>query len=118
MQRVNAVTGLAQFDIEQPGGERGRINRRVDEVQHMPDRAGVVFVSVRDDDAFDHQFALHLVNHVLEIGNDIVDTEHVVFREHDPGIDDDAAALVVNQHHVFADLTQSAEGQDAHFTFM
>ncbi len=67
----------------------------------------MVFMPVRDDDAT-HFVAL--LRHIAEVRDDVIDTKHVVFREHDPGIDDQYIFAVFNGHHVLADLPQATKG--------
>ena len=55
-------------------------------LQQMVDGAGVVFVPVGDDDAA-HPVAV--LQQVLEIGDDVIDPQHVVFGEHQAGVYDE-----------------------------
>jgi hypothetical protein len=48
-------------------------------------------------------------NDVIEIGQHEIDPVQIVFREHDPAIDDDHVAAVFKQGHVLADFTQAAD---------
>jgi hypothetical protein len=70
----------------------------------------VVLVAVGEDDRLD---VLGAVAQVGEVGQDEVDAEHLGGREHQPGVDDDDAALVLDHGHVLADLAQSPERQHA-----
>jgi hypothetical protein len=70
----------------------------------------VVLVAVGQHDRLDVVRALAQVG---EVGQDEVDPELVGRREHQPGVDDQDAAVVLDDHHVLADLAQAAEGQDA-----
>jgi len=91
----------------QQGARQGRgVDRRPDLVQHVVDGAGVVLVSVGDDDG---AHLVLLVAQVAEIRDDVVDPEHVVLGEHDPGVDDDDGVPRFEGHHVLADLSQSSE---------
>ena len=73
-------------------------------------RAGVVFVTVGDDDAAQLVLALHDVG---EVGQDEVDPGMVVVGEHDAGVDDDHVVPVLEDGHVLADPVQPAERDDA-----
>ena len=45
---------------------------------------------------------------IAEVGDDVVDAEHIVFGEHQAGIDDDRVIAVLDDHHVLADFPQPA----------
>jgi len=74
------------------------------------DRAGVILVHVRDQDGQDVQVCPP--HQVLKVRDDIVDSQHVVLREHQAGVDDDGVIAVLDRHHVFADLPQATQGDD------
>jgi hypothetical protein len=70
----------------------------------------VVLVAVRDDDPLDVVDALA---EVAEVRQHEVDADHLGGREAQPHVDDDDRALVLEHHHVLADLAQPAEREDA-----
>jgi len=90
-----------QFDFDQAAGELGGINWRVDLFQQMMDRPGVVFVTVGDDDAA-HFFAF--IQQVFEVGDDVVDAQHIVFGEHQAGVDDEDLVAAFIYHHILTDF--------------
>ena len=50
---------------------------------------------------------------VADVRDDEVDAEHLLFGEHEAGVDGDHVVAVLEQHHVLADLAETAEGDDA-----
>src|SRR5581483_12087068 len=77
--------------------------------QHPRQRAKVVFVTVRDHDRLD---VLGALAEVAEIRQHQVYAEHVRCRKTQPGVDDDDPVAVLDDGHVLADLTETAERQD------
>ncbi len=70
----------------------------------------MVLVAVRDDDRLDVARALAQVG---EVGQHQVDADHLRRREAQADVDHDDPAVVLDDRHVLADLSQPAEGQDA-----
>src|SRR3990172_8160529 len=62
------------------------------------------------DDAAD---LVSLLEKVSEIGDDVIDPQHVVLGEHDTGVDDQDVLSVLDGHHVLADLPQPPEGDQS-----
>src|SRR5205085_2226374 len=73
-------------------------------------RAEVVLVAVRDDDPLD---VVDAVAQVAEVRQHEVDADHLGGREAQPDVDDDDRVLVLEDHHVLADLAQPAQREDA-----
>ena len=72
----------------------------------------MVLVAVGEDDRLDVVGALAQVG---EVGQHEVDPVHLGGREHQPGVDDDDAAVVLDHGHVLADLAEAAQGQHSQF---
>ena len=91
--------------------ERPAVDHRgaVQLAQHEGQRAHVVLVAVGEHDRLDVVLPLAQVG---EVGQHEVDPELVGGREHQPGVHDDDAAVVLDDHHVLADLTEPAQRQD------
>ena len=70
----------------------------------------MVFVPVRDEDRPE---VLAAIENVADVRNHKVDAEHVLGREHEPAIDGDHVVLVLEEHHVLADLAETAKRDDA-----
>ena len=69
----------------------------------------MVLVAVREHDRLDVLGALAQVG---EVRQHEVDAELVGRGEHQPGVDHDDPAVVLDDHHVLADLAEPAERQD------
>ena len=108
---VVQAAGLAQLGLDQAQRQRRGVDRCADVLDHVRQRADVVFVAVSDEDGTDFGEAI-LFHQVVVIGNDEIDAEHVIFGEHDAGIDDEDVVLILEGGHVFADLTQPTQGQN------
>jgi len=70
----------------------------------------VVLVAVGNDDGADE---IAPVAQVAPVRDDVVDSQHVRFGEHDACIDDEDVAAMFDAHHVLADFPQAAQGYDA-----
>jgi hypothetical protein len=72
-------------------------------------------VAVRDNHATDRVEPVH---DVLEIRDDVIDPQHVVFWEHDANINDNAVqrvfSLILDEHHVLTDLAEATQRHDTH----
>jgi len=69
----------------------------------------MVFVTMGDNDAF------HLVGSLLDIfkiGNDVINADHVVVREHHASIYNQDLLIVFIDRHVFAHLAQTSKGDN------
>ena len=69
----------------------------------------MVLVAVGEDDRVD---VLGSLPQIGEVGEHEVDAELIRRREHQPGVDDHDAAVVLDDHHVLPDLPEPAQGQD------
>ena len=113
--QVDALAGAALLELDayhalrQQAGVEGHV---VQLRQQVGQGADVVFVAVGDDDAAHLVLVLH---HVAHVRDDQVDTQHVLFGEHQAGVDDEDVITVLQRHHVLADLAQPAEGYHLQF---
>ena len=82
-----------------------------DLAHHVGQRADVVLVAVREDDRVD---AAGRVAQVGEVGQDEVDARHLVAREREAAVDQDAALALLDDAQVVADLAQAPERDDAY----
>ena len=69
----------------------------------------MILVTVREDDRPD---LVGVLPQVAEVREDEVDTEVLVPREGEPGIDDDDRAVALVDGHVLPDLAETPEGDD------
>jgi hypothetical protein len=82
-----------------------------EEVRHRPD---VVFVGVGNDDTDDLVFDL---THIRKIRYEDINAVHLLVREAHPDVDQDRFFIRLHDHHVPADLAQTAQRCDADFCF-
>src|SRR6187397_1607605 len=73
-------------------------------------RADVVLVRMGDEECLDVGAAILEVG---DVGDDEVDAEHLLVREHESAVDHDDVVAVLEDVHVLADLPHPAERDDA-----
>ncbi len=112
LQRRVAELVLVELGADHADRQQAAVDHRrlADLTQHVGQRADVVLVAVGEDDRLD---VVDAIAQVGEVGQDEVDAEHLRGREHQAGVDDDDAAVVLDHGHVLADLAQSPERQHA-----
>lgn len=76
----------------------------------MPDGAHMVFVTMCYHNAYHF---IRVLTHVVEIGNDVVNADHVVIRKHHAGIHDKYLIFIFVNGHVFTHFAQSAKWDDS-----
>jgi hypothetical protein len=76
------------------------------------DGANVVFVSVGDHNA---AHLIPLAQQVVEIRDDVIDSQHIVVGEHNPGVDDQDIVAVFIGHHILAYFPQAPQRDDSQF---
>jgi len=74
-------------------------------------RPDVIEVSVRKEHAADK---LLLSFEERDIGNEVIDAEHSLFRELEPEVDDEEIFIHLYNHAVSSDFFESPEGDDAY----
>ncbi len=70
----------------------------------------MVLMAVCNDDG---PYLILALKHIVHVGDDDVDAQHVAFGEHQAAVDDQQFLVVLKDHHVFPDLTDAAEGDNA-----
>ena len=75
----------------------------------------MVLVPVGDEDSF---HAINIFYDIRVVGNNIVDTQEVVFGKFNPSIDDDNLILILNSVGIFTDFAQTADGENTNFFFL
>ncbi len=93
--------GLAQLHFDQPSGEPRGVDRGLDLGQQVRQSTHMVFVSVGDDNALD---ALCPLEHIAEIGDHNIYSQHIVRREHQASVNDEDALIVLQDERVPSDL--------------
>ena len=98
---------LAELGAEQGQGELGADQRDVGALaQQVGNRADVVLVTVGQHQRVD---GIEPVPDGVEVGQDQVDAGVVLLREQHPAVDDEQAAVVLEDGHVAADLAETTE---------
>lgn len=104
--RIIQQAVFIELYADQPVRQACAVDGRFEFAQKVRERADVVLVTVREE----HRTQLLLVvSQVAEVRDDEVDSEHLFFREHQSGIDDDDVVAVFDQHHVAADFAQATK---------
>ncbi len=107
---------LVELGADHPDRQQAAVDHRrhADLAEHVGQRPDVVLVAVGEDDRLDVVCALAQVG---EVGQHEVDPVHLGGREHQPRVDDDDAAVVLDHGHVLADLAEAAQGQHSKFAW-
>ena len=100
---------LIQLTFRQTQSEVRRVNWNVDLLQHIWQRAEVIFVAVRENDRRDVLLVL-LEN--VEIRNADVDAIDTLFGEAHARIEDEHLVAVTHQRAVHPELADTAEGNN------
>ena len=103
---------LLQLELHQARGHAGGVDGGVDAPQQVGDGADVVLMAVGEEDAPDLVLVL---DEIGEVGDDHVDAVHVVVGEAHTHIHHDDVAAVLVDGEVFADLVETAQGDDLQF---
>ena len=108
--RVVAHAVLVELRLDQPERQpRAPHLGHADLAHQVRQRADVILVTVRQDDRAQRA---RRIAQVAEVGQHEVDAQHLVAREAEPGVDQDALAVLLDHGHVLADLAETAERDD------
>src|SRR5437764_15114643 len=72
----------------------------------------MVFMSMRDEDT---TYTLLLIREIARIRDNQIDSKHFIIGEHHSDINHDQIVAVLDDHHIFSDLTQSSERDESNF---
>src|SRR6478735_6908260 len=107
---VRADAVLLELGLDESQRERRADDRDVAlELEQVGDGADVVLVAVGEHDRLD---VVEAVTDVAEVRQDQVDARVVVLGEEDAAVDDEQAALRLEDGHVASDLAQPTERDD------
>ena len=110
-ERVVVELVLLDLVAEEAAGQGAGVDRHARELrEHVGQGADVVLVGVGDEERLDLGAVLLEVG---DVGDDEVDAEHLLVREHESAVDDDDVVAVLEDVHVLADLPHPAERDDA-----
>ena len=111
LKGVRADAVLLELRLDQREGQLGADQRDVRLLaEQVGDAADVVLVAVREDDALD---VVEAVPDGREVRQDQVDSGLLLLGEEHAAVDDQQAAVVLEDRHVAADLAEAAERGDA-----
>jgi hypothetical protein len=99
------------FDVGQ--SEFRAPNRHVQLAQDPGQATDVVFVTVRENDAF---YPLAVLGQVGNIRDNNIDAQQFGFGKHQAAVDDDDIVTPAYGHAVHPELAQAAEGYDVQFS--
>ena len=103
---------LLQLQPDQSGGEAGAVNGDIDLLEHIGDGSHMVLMAVGYEQAPD---AGAVLDEVGDVRDDGIDAVHVVPGKGHAAVHHDDLAAVLIGGHVFADLVQTAQGNDLQF---
>ena len=98
---------LSKFGVDQAQGELRPVNRGIRFLEQVRKGADMVFMAVGKKDSKE---VVPIFDHIAEIREYEVDAQHVLVREHEPGIDQQHGVAVFEDHHVLADGPHAAKG--------
>src|SRR4029077_4977851 len=99
---------LLELRLQEAQREPGAVDRDVELLPRIRQAADVVFMAVAQEDA-EHVAAA--VEQIGDVGEDQVDAEHVLLREHQACVDDEDLFLPLQSPHVDADFAEAAQRQ-------
>ncbi len=73
----------------------------------------MILVTVGDHDAAD---PIQLIQQILEVGDDVIDPQHVIFGEHQPGVYDQDVLAIFVDHHVLANFPETPQWDNLKFS--
>lgn len=108
------VNLLIQLLPDHGDGEVGGIDRYIDFAQKIRKGTDVIFVGMSEDDRSQLVF---VVDDILEIWDDDVDTVHFIARERETAIHHDHVFALNNQGAIPTDLSGTSERNDLNLSF-
>ena len=107
---VDAV--LFETSLEDAEREARAVDRNADLLEHIRQRADMIFVAVCEHDGLD---LVAVLEEIRDIRNHEIDAEHILLREHETGINEQDLILIADDRHILANLSQTAERNDLQF---
>src|SRR5664279_5078042 len=81
----------------------------------MMNGANMIFVPMGDHDP---AYLLSSLTQVLDIGDNVIDPQHVVFGKHKTGINDEDFPTVLVHHHIPSNFPQTSQGYNSQFVLL
>ncbi|MPM90852.1 hypothetical protein SDC9_137975 [bioreactor metagenome] len=97
---------LFELVLNQRNRKSRSIDRNIELLECIGQRANVILMSMRDEKAFE---LVAVLTQVCHIRNDNVDAGHIVIRKAKPAVDNDDIAVVFKYGHILPDFTHAAE---------
>ena len=110
--RVIEQVVLFELELNDRRRQRGRVDRHIELLEHVRDRADMVLMPVRDDHAAD---AVFVCLQVADVRDDHVDAIEVLIRKAHAAVDKEHVLAILIDGEVLADLTEPAERDDFQF---
>ena len=107
---VWAMRPSLQLVLDQPQRQPGPVERDVQPRKDVGKPSRMVLVSVGDEDGQD---LLAIGFEVGDVGHDVVDAGKLLVGEHQPAVDDDHVVPVLHHVHVFSNLAEPSQGDEA-----
>ena len=103
---------LLQLQRHQAQRQTGAVDRGLDLLQHVGQRADVVLVAVGQEDAADFLLVLDEVRHV---GDHQIHAVHVALGKAHAAVHNDDVAAIFQHGHILADLIETAQAHNFQF---
>ena len=110
--RVIEQVVLFELELNDRRRQRGRVDRHIELLEHVRDRADMVLMPVRDDHAAD---AVFVCLQIADVRDDHVDAIEVLIRKAHAAVDKEHVFAILIDGEVLADLTEPAERDDFQF---
>ena len=90
--RAGRKAVLLELVLDKTNRQLGGVDRHIEFFEQVRQTADVVLVTVGDEQALD---AVPVLEHVGEVRDDQIDTEHIGIREHKAAVNEDHVALAL-----------------------
>ena len=105
--RIHPV--LLETPLEDAERQTRPVDGRGNLLHHIGQRADVILMSVRQDDCLD---LVPVFDQIGNIRNNEVDAEHILLREHEPGVHNENLIIHTDGSHVLSDFAKTAKRYD------
>ena len=105
---------LLKFGIENTGSQSGTINRDIQFLEHIRQRADMVLMSMGNHNAAN---LVSMTAQVGDIRDNQVNTQEFIVRECQAAVNHKDILSILNYRHIFADLIESAQRYNLQFFF-
>lgn len=106
--------GFLELSFDQTDRQSRRIHWNIELLEQVAQAANMVLMTVGQKNP-PHFFPI--LHHIGKIGDNQIDAGHIVVREGKSAVNNDNILLRLDHRHVFADLPEAAERDDANRIF-